>query len=81
MHDRYLYIEVNIFVYSGYEDVSTKQLPALPGQHSPTLSVLNRYLVLKTEQNQTSWLLTNQLIRIRSGFDTICKKIFLLEYN
>ena len=36
---------------------------------------------LKTAQIQTSWLLTKQLIRISSGFYTVCKKIFLLEYN
>ena len=36
---------------------------------------------LKTAQIQTSWLMTNQLIRNRSGFYTVCKKIFLLSYT
>ena len=76
-----LSVSIYLYVVSGYEVVSTKQLPALPGQHSPTLSVLHRYLVLKTAQIQTSWPLTKQLIRISSGFYTVCKKIFLLEYN
>ena len=65
-----------LYVVSGYEVVSTKQLPALPRQHSPALSVLHRYLVLKTAQIQTSWLLTKQLIRVSSGFYTVCKKYF-----
>ena len=81
MADIFIWKLLYLYVVSGYEVVSTKQLPALPGQHSSTLSVLRRYIVLKTAQIQTSWLIKKQLIRIRSGFYTVCQKIFLLSYT
>ena len=65
------------------EDVSTKQLSALPGQHSPTLSDLHRYLVLKQHRSLLAGFWQTSLSGSILVFYTVTVLLenILMEYN